>query len=188
MSLFSLFLLALALAADSFAASIAKGTQMFRPTLRQALLVGIIFGGVQVMMPLLGWRVGLETKPVIEAFDHWFAFAVLTVIGGKMIYEGLRADSRDFYKHRAFTVSALILTAIATSIDALVVGFSFGFVNMSVLIALVMIGGVTFVSSASGVYLGRRFGKHFGEYVEIIAGVVLVLIGLKILIDHLYFQ
>ena len=121
MSVISIFLLALALAADSFAASIAKGAQVYRPTVGQALLVGALFGGVQVLLPLLGWQVGLRVQPVIESIDHWIAFGILAAIGGKMIYEGLKGGA-DGYRARAFTISALILTAIATSIDSFVVG------------------------------------------------------------------
>lgn len=184
MSLFSIFLLALALAADSFAASIAKGVQLYRPTVWQALVVGLLFGGVQALMPLIGWQIGIELRPIIEAIDHWLAFGILAAVGAKMIYEGVYNDAAD-YSRRAFTISALMLTAIATSIDSFVVGFGFGFLNVSVLVALAMIGGVTFLTSVGGVYLGRRFGEHFGEYVEVIAGLVLIGIGVKILVDHL---
>jgi putative Mn2+ efflux pump MntP len=184
MSLFSIFLLALALAADSFAASIAKGVQLYRPTLKQALFVGVLFGGFQALMPLIGWQIGIELQPIIEAIDHWLAFGILSAVGVKMIYEGLHSDA-DNYDRRALTISALILTAIATSIDSFVVGFGFGFLNVSVLIALTMIGGVTFLTSVGGVYLGKKFGEHFGEYVEIIAGIMLIGIGFKILLDHL---
>ena len=186
MSLVSIFILARALAADSFAASIAKGAQLYRPTVWQALVVGMLFGGFQMIMPLVGWRVGVELRPFIEAIDHWLAFGILFAIGGKMIYDGIGHDANG-YRRSAFTISALILTAIATSIDSFVVGFGFGFLNVSVLVALAMIGGVTFLTSFGGVYLGRRFGEHFGEYVEIVAGVVLIAIGFKILFDHLFF-
>jgi putative Mn2+ efflux pump MntP len=184
MSLLSIFILALALAADSFAVSIAKGVQLYRPTVWQALLVGLLFGGFQALMPLLGWQIGIELRPIVEAIDHWLAFGILSAIGGKMIYEGIGSKNNG-YRRRAFTISALILVAIATSIDSFVVGFGFGFLNVSVFIALVTIGVVTFLTSFGGVYLGRRFGEHFGKYVEILAGLVLVAIGLKILLDHL---
>jgi putative Mn2+ efflux pump MntP len=183
MSLISIFLLALALAADSFAASIAKGARLYRPTIWHALTVGALFGGVQVLMPLLGWQVGVELQPIIESIDHWLAFGILTAVGGKMIFEGLR-QSESGYGSSAFTISALILTAIATSIDSLVVGFGFGFLNISVLAALLMIGGITFLTSFGGVFLGKRLSTHVGEYAEIIAGLVLIGIGIKILHDH----
>lgn len=186
MSLISIFLLALALAADSFAASVAKGAQIRRPTVRHALLVGVLFGGVQMLLPFLGWQVGMELQPLIESIDHWLAFAILLAVGGKMIFEGLRATATQPGAN-AFTLSALILTAIATSIDSFVVGFGFGFLNISVLMALMTIGGVTFVTSFGGIYLGNRLSHHVGEYAEILAGLILIAIGTKILIDHTNF-
>lgn len=183
MSVISLFLLALALAADSFAASIAKGAQVYRPTIGHALLVGGLFGGVQVLLPLLGWQIGLTVQPVIESIDHWIAFCILAAVGGKMVYEG-RKDTPKEDRPGSFTLPALVLTAIATSIDSLVVGFGFGFLHVSVLMALAMIGSVTFVTSFGGVYLGRRLGHHVGEYAELAAGFVLIAIGTKILLDH----
>ncbi len=186
MSLISIFLLALAIAADSFAASIAKGAQLYRPTIWHALLVGILFGGVQVLMPLLGWQIGIEMQPMIKSIDHWLAFGILSAIGGKMIFEGLR-ESEKGYGSSAFTISALILTAIATSIDSLIVGFGFGFLNISVLVALMMIGSVTFLTSFGGVFLGKRLSTHVGEYAEIVAGLVLIVLGAKILLDHTQF-
>lgn len=184
MSLFGIFLLAVALAADSFAASLAKGAQLYRPTVWQALAVGLLFGGVQTVMPLIGWQIGVPLRPFVEAIDHWLAYGILSAVGLKMIHEGIRSNGA-VYIRRAYTISALILTAIATSIDSFVVGFGFGVLSVSVLIALAMIGGVTFLTSAGGVYLGRRFGGHLGQKVEIVAGLVLIGIGLKILIDHL---
>ena len=186
MSLISIFLLALALAADSFAASVGKGARLYRPTIWHALLVGFLFSGVQVFMPLLGWQVGLEMQPVVKSFDHWIAFGILSAVGAKMIFEGLR-KSKNGYGSNFFTISALMLTAIATSIDSLVVGFGFGFLNISVLVALLMIGSVTFLVSVGGVYLGNRLSIHFGEYAEIVAGLVLIGIGTQILIDHAQF-
>jgi len=183
MSVISIFLLALALAADSFAASIAKGAQVYRPTIGHALLVGALFGSAQVLLPLLGWQVGLTVQPVIESIDHWIAFGILTAIGGKMIYEGRKARPQED-RPGSFTLPALVLTAIATSIDSLVVGFGFGFLQISVLMALTMIGSVTFLTSFGGVYLGRRLSHHVGEYAEIAAGIVLIAIGTKILLDH----
>jgi manganese efflux pump family protein len=185
MSLFSLFLLALALAADSFAASLVTAGQGDRPALRQAVQVGALFAGVQTLMPLIGWRAGLELQPLIAVVDHWIAFTILAAIGAKMIFEALH-DGETLRRRHAFAISALILTAIATSIDALVVGFGFGFLNIPVLIALAMIGSVTFAVSVAGVYLGHRVGAHFGEYVEIISGLVLIAIGFRILFIHLF--
>jgi len=179
-----IFLLALALAADSFAASIAKGARIYRPTIRQAVVISGVFAAVQIAMPFIGWRAGVAARPVIEQWDHWIAFAILLGVGGKLIYDGIRSRG-DIYARNALTFSALLLSAIATSIDALVVGFGFGFLNVSILVALVTIGIVTFVVSFGGVYLGRLVGRHFGDYVEVGAGLILIIIGTKILVDHL---
>lgn len=184
MSVVGLLLLAVALAADSFAASIAKGSRLYRPKIRDALVVAAIFSIFQVVMPLVGWKVGISVRPLVERIDHWIAFAILLGVGGKLIYDGLRAGE-SVYERNALTIWALVLSAVATSIDALVVGFGFGFLNVSVLLALAMIGGVTFAASFGGVYLGRYVGRHLGNYVEVGAGAILIVIGAAILVDHL---
>lgn len=135
-------------------------------------------------MPLVGWQIGIGLLPIIQSIDHWLAFGMLFAVGGKMIFEGVHVGARR-YGASAFTISALILTAIATSIDSLVVGFGFGFLNISVLIALLMIGSVTFLTSLGGLYLGRRLSNQVGEYIEVVAGLILIAIGAKILADHL---
>ena len=185
MSLLGIFLLALGLAADSFAAAIARGGRTYRPRLRHALLAAALFGGAQVVMPLIGWQVGLRFQPLIERIDHWIAFGILGAIGAKMIYEGLRAAEPETLKSPAFTVTGLLLAAVATSIDSLAAGFGFGLLNVSVLLALAVIGAVTFALSFAGVYLGHRVGRHFGQYVEVGAGLLLIAVGAKILFDHM---
>ena len=184
MSLLGIFLLAVALAADSFAASMAKGSRIYRPTIRDAVVIAGIFAAVQVLMPLIGWQVGVAVQPVIERLDHWVAFAILAGVGGKLIHDGLRTKE-DIYARNALTISALILSAIATSIDSLVVGFGFGFISLSILAALATIGAVTFAASVGGVFLGRYVGGHMGEYVEVGAGFILIAVGAGILFDHL---
>ena len=184
MSLLSLFLLALGLAADSFAAAIARGGRVYRPRLRHALLAAALFGGAQVLMPIIGWQIGVRFQPLIERVDHWIAFGILVAIGAKMIFEGVRPEHPERPKTPAFTVTGLLLAAVATSIDSLAAGFGFGLLNVSVLLALTMIGVTTFALSFAGVYLGHRVGRHFGQYVEVGAGLLLIAIGTKILIDH----
>ncbi|MBT5267444.1 MAG: manganese efflux pump [Rhodospirillaceae bacterium] len=188
MSFIGLVLLALALAADSFAVSLAKGARIRHPRIGQALVVGAVFGGIQMLMPLLGWQVGLELQPLVREIDHWIAFAILAAIGTKMMVDAFR-EPDGIYQRNAFTIAALILAAIATSIDALVVGFGFGFLNISVLVALATIGMVTFTASFAGVYLARFFGQHLGHhmgrYVEFAGGAILIAIGVKILFEHL---
>ena len=184
MTLVGIFLLAAALAADSFAVSIAKGASVYRPTFRHALVIAGVFAAAQIIMPFIGWKVGITVQPFIERWDHWMAFAILLGVGGKLIHDGFRPDG-EVYTRNALTISALVLSAIATSIDSLVVGFGFGFLHVSILAALAAIGTVTFIVSLGGVYLGRFVGKHFGEYVEVAAGIILIGIGCKILVDHL---
>ena len=184
MNLVSILLLAVALAADSFAVAIAKGTSLFRPTIGHALLLGAIFAVVQVAMPVLGWRVGAEFRPVVQSYDHWIAFIILSVLGGRMIVCGLRAE--EFGPDKIpFTLPALVLAAIATSIDSLVAGFGFGVLSLSIVTILLAIGAVTFVTSVGGVYIGRHLGEHVGQFAEAGAGVVLIGLGCMILVSHL---
>ena len=184
MSIVGLFLLAIALSADSLAASVAKGSRLSRPSIADAFIVAGVFAAFQVVMPLIGWKVGISLQPLIERIDHWIAFAILLGVGGKMIRDGLKSDGAVDTRN-TLTMSALILSGVATSIDSLVVGFGFGFLKVSILAALAIIGCVTFVSSFGGFYLGRYVSRHFGEYVEVGAGLILIAIGAKILFDHL---
>lgn len=187
MSIVSIVLLALALAADSFAVAVAKGSNLFRPTIGHALLIGFVFATVQVLMPILGWQIGAEFQPVVRAYDHWIAFSILTILGIRMVMSGLRPGLSASSKN-VFTLPAVILAAIATSIDALVAGFGFGVLSLSMLSILVAIGVTTFISSFGGVYLGKRMGEHTGEFAEVGAGVVLVGLGFGILVSHISVQ
>ena len=184
MNLVSILLLAFALAADSFAVAVAKGSNLFRPTIGHALLLGAVFAAVQVAMPILGWRVGAEFRPIVQSYDHWIAFAILSVLGGRMVIGGLREEEFSS-ETMPFTLPALVLAAIATSIDSLVAGFGFGVLSLSIITILVAIGVVTFVTSVGGVYLGRQLGEHVGQFAEAGAGVILVALGFMILLSHL---
>ncbi len=184
MSFVSIVLLAIALAADSFAVAVAKGSNPYRPTIGHALLLGAVFASVQAAMPILGWLVGSEFQPIVKSYDHWIAFAILSVLGLRMLIDGLRAQ--EFRPEKvAFTLPALFLAAIATSIDSLVVGFGFGVLSLSIFTILLAIGVVTFASSVGGVYLGRHLEKHIGQYAEAGAGLILVGLGCVILLSHL---
>lgn len=185
MSLLSLLLLALGLAADSFAASVARGSRAYRPGIAHASIAAAVFAGAQILMPLVGWQIGVEFQPTVERVDHWIAFAILSALGLRMIYEGIVFDpAAPDARTPAFTLSALLLAAIATSIDSLVAGFGFGVLNVSVLAALAIIGATTFVLSFAGIYVGRHFGRWAGRYVEFAGGLALIGIGGKILVDH----
>lgn len=184
MDLVSIFLLAVALSTDSFAVAVAKGSTLYKPTIRHALLLGSIFAIVQVAMPIFGWKAGVEIQPFVRSYDHWVAFAILSVLGARMLLDGLRRSEFDPDKV-LFTLPALVLAAIATSIDSLVVGFGFGVLSVAIFSTLVAIGVVTFASSVGGVYLGRQLGQHVGRFAEAGAGIVLLGLGVAILLGHL---
>jgi manganese efflux pump family protein len=135
-------------------------------------------------MPIFGWRIGSEFQPIVQSFDHWIAFVILSTLGIKMILDGLRPSESAMGKV-SFTLVALILTAIATSIDALVAGFGFGVLSVSVLSILLAIGGVTFITSAAGMYIGNRLGARVGIFAEVGAGLILIGVGIRILLSHL---
>jgi len=178
----TIILIALSLAIDSFSVSIAIG--MANKTLKsyKALTVGLFFGFFQALMPIFGWLGGQSIAEYVYTFDHWIAFALLTLIGGKMIYESITGKLNSFLG--AYTIKLMLTLAIATSIDALIVGFSFSFLDISIFIPSIIIGIVAFLMSFFGVYIGKRFGKILKNRIEIFGGLILIIIGLKILIEH----
>lgn len=184
MSFTTLILIALGLAMDAFAVSITSGLTMRRLKIRYALRIALFFGVFQALMPVLGYLAGLSVRSLIENFDHWVAFALLGLVGGKMIYEAvfMKDDEREMNPD---DFGLLLMLSIATSIDALAVGLSLSFLKIDILMPALMIGLVTFTLSFIGVYLGRKIGHLFEQKVEILGGVILIAIGLKILIEHL---
>jgi len=180
----SIILIALGLAMDSFAVSISCGIASRELKIRNAVKAGLFFGGFQAVMPLIGWFIGLNLRQFFQSYDHWIAFGLLCAIGVKMIYESTRIDrySKDkcYFKTRL-----LILFGIATSIDALAVGLSLAFINVDILTPILFIGIITFTLSFLGVCIGVRVGHLFERGFEAIGGVVLILIGIKILIEHM---
>jgi putative Mn2+ efflux pump MntP len=169
---------------DAFAVSIASGMIITQNRRRTSLLTAAFFGGFQMLMPVIGWAIGLSFADFISGFDHWIAFGLLAFIGAKMIYEGIKGDD----EHKGSTelkLHSLLILAVATSIDALMVGLSFAFLQTSIAIPVTVIGPVTFGLSLAGFYFGCGLGKVFGHRIEIVGGVVLVLIGLKILVEGL---
>ena len=156
---------------------------MRRLNLPRAALVGLFFGGFQALMPLIGYLLGSQLEQYIAQLDHWIVFALLLFIGGKMIVETLRGEEETAESGRAWLVSLLLL-ALATSIDALAVGISFAFLQVSIVPAVLIIGATTFVLSVAGVALGTRFGTRFRKQAGIAGGAILVLIGIKILLEH----
>ncbi len=183
MGFFELLLTGVALSMDAFAVSVCKGLSARRLRPADAVKTGLFFGGFQALMPLLGWLLGRQFESYITEIDHWIAFVLLAFIGGKMVWEALHGGDGD--DSGSFAFKELLLLAIATSIDALAVGVTFAFLSVNIWSSIAVIGVTTFAFSFGGVYLGNKVGGRFHEKAELAGGVVLVLIGLKILLEHL---
>ncbi|MBN1763431.1 MAG: manganese efflux pump [Methanomicrobia archaeon] len=183
MSMITILLIAIGLAMDALAVSITSGLTINDLRLRNAATIALFFGSFQAVMPLLGWFGGVSARAVITDIDHWIAFGLLCLIGCKMIYESTRLDSDD-KKMNPQDLHVLVLLAIATSIDALAVGISFAFLQMAIITPAIIIGVTTFALSFLGVYLGNVSGHFFEKKIEVLGGLILIGIGLKILIEH----
>jgi putative Mn2+ efflux pump MntP len=177
-------LIAVGLAMDAFAVSIASGMTITRNRRRAGFLTAAFFGGFQMLMPVIGWAVGLSLADLISSVDHWIAFGLLAFIGVKMIYEGTKKEE-ERQSATELKMHSLLILSVATSIDALMVGLSFAFLQTSIALPIAAIGVVTFALSLIGFYFGNGLGKVFGHRIEIAGGVVLILIGVKILLEHL---
>jgi manganese efflux pump family protein len=184
MEILATLLIAVGLAMDSFAVSISGGTTVRHDWLRHALIVGALFGGFQALMPVIGWLGGVGLAMYIAGYGHWIAFLLLALIGGKMIYEGI-GNSEEEVRLESPAMTTLLLLAVATSIDALAVGVTFAVLDTSILVPVIVIGLVTFGFSVAGVFIGARFGHIFERRMEIIGGLILIGIGLRILLEHL---
>jgi putative Mn2+ efflux pump MntP len=181
-----LVLIAVSLSMDAFAVSLCKGLCMKRMRYGRATVIAFFFGGFQAVMPLVGWMLGTQFAQYITRWDHWIAFILLSYIGGKMIWESLRGKPDETCAtDDRLDLKELLLLAIATSIDALAVGVTFAFLGTDVVPAVLEIGVITLALSFAGVWIGNRFGTRFKRGAEIAGGVVLILIGLKILFEHL---
>lgn len=185
MSIFSIFMTAVGLAMDAFAVSIAKGMSTKENHHKLAIKLALAFGFFQGMMPFIGYWVGSYFQSFIVSVDHWIAFGLLAIIGGLMIKESLSEEDDENIQENLALKEILIL-AIATSIDALAIGVSFAFLQVNILEAVLLIGIVTFVLSYIAVFLGKKIGSILEKYAGIFGGIVLILIGLKILIEHLF--
>ena len=185
MGFFELFLIGIGLSMDAFAVAICKGLGMERINKRDTLLLALFFGGFQALMPLIGWFLGTQFESYITAVDHWIAFVLLAIIGGKMIYDSFKKEEDDSSEKSVLNIKELLVMAIATSIDALAVGITFAFLNVNIWSSVSIIGVTTFVLSAIGVLIGHKFGAKYKNKAELAGGVILVLIGLKILLEHL---
>ena len=186
MSLLEILLIAFGLSMDAFAVSITLGLSVNRPTTKEILLPGIFFGFFQALMPIIGYFAGIYFASRIQEFDHWIAFALLGIIGGKMIKESLSKDERKPNENSFLLIKMLVL-AIATSIDALAIGVTFAFLNVHIFKAVIIIGFITFFISMCGVKIGNIFGAKFKSKAEFMGGAVLVLLGVRIVLEHLFF-
>lgn len=182
MRLAELMVIAVGLSMDAFAVSVCKGLSVRKLQIRHALLAGLYFGGFQFLMPVLGWLLGYRFEALITSVDHWIAFGLLGVIGVNMIRESF-SDAEKLDDDFAFR--AMLPLAVATSIDALAVGVTFAFLAVRILPAALLIGLTTFVLSALGIKIGHVFGLCWKAWAERIGGIILVLMGVKILLEHL---
>lgn len=187
MGLIEIFLIGVGLSMDAFAVSVCKGLGMHRINYRHAFVIALFFGVFQALMPVIGWLLGSTFAAYVTAFDHWIAFVLLAFVGGKMLWDAFHDDDEGEIEQdeSRLDVKELFMLAIATSIDALAVGISFSFLDINIGVAVAIIGVTTFALSFVGVVFGNRFGTRFERPSQILGGVVLILIGLKILLEHL---
>lgn len=183
MSSFEILLIGIGLSMDAFAVSICKGLACSKVSARHMITAGVWFGGFQMLMPLLGYFVGRSFAHYIESFDHWIAFILLAAIGANMIREALTGGDED--ENDSFAPLTMLLMAVATSIDALAAGLTFAFLRVNIWGAVLVIGVTTFIFSAAGVKIGSVFGSIFRKRAEIAGGVILIIIGLRILLTHI---
>lgn len=186
MGLFELSLIAVGLSMDAFAVAVCKGLCMRKMRYGQAAVIALFFGGFQALMPSIGWLLGKQFESYITSIDHWIAFILLGIIGVNMIREALGKDEEEQCSvDERLNIRELLMLAVATSIDALAVGITFAFLKVSIVPAVSFIGATTFVLSFAGVCIGKVFGAKYKNKAEFLGGAILILIGLKILLEHL---
>ena len=185
MNLLELFVIAVGLSMDAFAVSICKGLALRQMSWKKAALAGLYFGGFQAGMPLLGYMLGVRFQGLIASVDHWIAFVLLSIIGASMIKEAM-GEAEDL--NDSFQVKDMLVLAVATSIDALAVGVTFAFLQVSIVPAVSFIGVITFALSLVGIKIGNVFGTKFKGKAELAGGVILIFMGIKILVEHLFFS
>lgn len=184
MQIWEIFILGVGLSMDAFAVAICKGLSSEKFSLKSAIIVGVWFGIFQALMPLIGYLLGGLVAQYIEAVDHWIAFILLGFIGGKMIYEAIKGEENQ---DSSVAFAVMLPLAIGTSIDAMAAGITLAFSNVNIFAAIAIIGATTFILSAIGVKIGNIFGEKFKNKAEIFGGLVLIVLGAKILIEHLFF-
>lgn len=183
MDLIMLFTLAVGLSMDAFAVSVCKGLAMRQATIKKASIVGLWFGGFQALMPALGYALGIQFKDKITSIDHWIAFGLLGLIGFNMIRESMSKEDKE--ANESLDFKTMLMLAVATSIDALAVGVTFAFLQVDILAAVSVIGLITFFLSVMGVKIGNIFGIRYKAKAELAGGIILIILGVKILIEHL---
>lgn len=187
MNLLTIVVIALGLAMDAFAVSVTIGAVYKKPGISRAFRTALTFSGFQAAMPLIGWLTGMTVRKFVEDYDHWIAFCLLAAAGCKMIYESFKIK-RVQQRSNSLRIPVLLALAVATSIDAFAVGITLSFLlTGSIAITVIIIGAVTFVLSYAGVYIGKGFGYFFANRIEALGGLVLLGIGTKILLEHLFF-
>ena len=183
MGIFEIIVISIGLAMDAFAVSVCKGLSMKKMNWKSALIIALYFGTFQAGMPIIGYFLGTAFSSFVQSVDHWIAFILLSIIGGNMIKES--TDDEIEKRNDNVDVKTMVVLAIATSIDALAVGVTFAFFEANLLLAISSIGIITFVLSMLGVLIGNRFGDKFQNRAELAGGIILIIIGLKILLEHL---
>jgi len=186
MNLYATLILAFGMSMDAFAAAIGKGASLHRPGLKEALRTGLIFGVIEALTPLIGWSIGIVASKYVMAWDHWVAFTLLLILGGRMIIAGLcktESSLEDAPQRHSFWL--LACTAVATSLDAMAVGVGLAFLQVNIVTTALVIGASTMVMASAGILLGRFLGPVMGKWAEIFGGIVLIGIGCNILCEHL---
>lgn len=184
MQFITILFVAFGLALDAFAVSITSGIAIKHLRIEHALRIAIFFGSFQAAMPIIGWLAGISLKDLISGVDHWIAFGLLSLIGCKMIYESMKMKP-DRVEIDPLSIYVLLILSVATSIDALAVGVSFAFLKIAIISPVIVIGIITFLLSFLGVFVGNRLGHFFEQKIELVGGLILIGMGIKILVEHL---
>lgn len=183
MGVVEIIIIGFSLAMDAFAVSLSKGLASGKYKIKNSIICGIWFGGFQMLMPLIGCFLGEKFASSIQAFDHWIAFILLALIGSNMLKEAFSDDEEE--AGASYSIKAMFPLAVATAIDALAVGITFAFLGVNIWLAVAIIGAITFITSGLGVKIGSIFGEKYAKRAEIAGGLLLILMGIKILIEHL---
>ena len=186
MGIIELLLIAVGLSMDAFSVTVCKGLNMTKLRIKNALIIGFFFGGFQALMPLIGWFLGSRFESYIVSIDHWIAFGLLAFIGGQMVWEAVKGEEQKQENADELRIKQLFMLAVATSIDALAVGITFALLDgVSIWWSILLIGCTTFIISVAGVFIGFKFGSRYEKGAQIIGGIILIGLGIKILLEHL---